>query len=87
MEALIIAVGLFLVYTVLNRFEVAIDSVVDASNNKAKVMAQEVAAKATRKRSKLATKIADEDIFIISNKELDDLLAGKTKDTPKETKK
>jgi len=83
MEALIVAVGLYLVYVVLNRFEVSIDSVVNTSNTKAKGMEQDVNYKAAKKRAKLADKMLDEDMTVISNKDLDALLAGKVKDEKK----
>ena len=83
MEALIISVGLFLVYTLLNRFEVSIDSIVNTSNTKAKGMEQDVNFKALKKRAKLADKVLDEDMTVISNKDLDALLSGKVKDTKK----
>ena len=78
MEALIIGVGLYLVYVILNKFDPAIDVVVDASNNKAVNMLIKQEAKYAKDREKVNDKVEDLG-EVISAKELLAKLRGKTK--------
>jgi len=76
MELLIIAVGLYLVYTIINRFEPTIDGIVDASNLKVDNMVLKQKAKYAKDRNKLQTKAEDLG-DVISVKDLSNLLEGK----------
>jgi hypothetical protein len=76
MEMLIIAVALYLVYTVVNRFEPTIDGIVDASNLKVDNMVLKQKAKYAKDRNKLQTKAEDLG-EVISVKDLNNLLDGK----------
>ena len=83
MEALMIAVGLYLTYVLVDRFGVAIDGGVDLANGKVVMTKQEQDYKNAKKRSKIYNKTLDDDFEIISNKDLNNLLAGKIKEEKK----
>ena len=75
MEMLIIAVGLYIAYTLINRFEPTIDGLVDSSNLKVDDLVISQKFKYAKHRAKL--KVKAEDLEIISVKDLNKLLDGK----------
>jgi hypothetical protein len=83
MEMLIIAVALFLVYVLLEKFNPTVESFVDLSNNKAQDLLEEQATKQVAKRSKRVSKLEDLDV-VISHKEFMKLVNGKVKAEPTE---
>jgi hypothetical protein len=83
MEMLIIAVALFLVYVLLEKFNPTVESFVDLSNNKAQDLLEEQATKQVAKRSKRVSKLEDLDV-VISHKEFMKLVNGKVKVDPTE---
>ena len=93
MESLIIAVGLYLAYVVIDKFSPTIEGSVDIANGKVDRIKKDQETKnlkADVKNTKARSKIYDEALELdnlVSVKEIKALLAGKLKDTPKEAKK
>ena len=89
MEALVVAVGLYLVYVVLDKFNPAIEGSVDLANGKVERVKEDQETKnfkASVKNTKTRSKIYEEVLGldnIVSAKDLRSLLAGKLKEEKK----
>ncbi len=75
---LIIAVALFLVWTLLDRFGDSLEAVTDMANEKVIIERSKQKAKHRKVRGKLQEKSASDDEPILSSKALDKILDGKS---------
>ncbi len=78
MEMLIVAVGLFLVWTLLDRFGESLDSVQNMANSKVSIESTKQKQKHRKILSKIQEKISTESEPILSQKVLDKILDGKS---------